>query len=89
MDKPMKPRRRYVMRPPRVPPGTEAPGQRELLAIREVVHAFLLADRPDEAFQFDVAEFGALGAQFLGKQEARGTFGIKNRGIELDELHVT
>ena len=49
----MKPRRRYAVRtPPPTPPGTEVAGQREMLAVREVVHAFLNADRPDEAFQF-------------------------------------
>ncbi|HVZ48575.1 MAG TPA: GAF domain-containing protein [Gemmatimonadaceae bacterium] len=51
----MKPRRRYVVRTPPRPPGealAEAAGQREMLAVREVVHAFLNADRPQEALQF-------------------------------------
>lgn len=52
----MKPRRRYVTRTsPRTPvqtPGADVPGQREMLAVREVVHASLNADRPQEALQF-------------------------------------
>lgn len=48
----MKPRRRYVVRTPLRPPGADVPGQREMLAVREVVHAFLNADRPQEALQF-------------------------------------
>lgn len=40
------------MRAPSRPPGAELPGQREMLAVREVVHAFLNADRPQEALQF-------------------------------------
>lgn len=46
------PRRRYVTRTPFAPPVAESPGQRELIAVREIVHAFLRADRPDDVFQF-------------------------------------
>jgi signal transduction histidine kinase len=46
------PRRRYVTRAPFTPPATETVGQRELVAVREIVHAFLRADRPDDVFQF-------------------------------------
>lgn len=53
------------MRPPPLPPGAETPGQRELNAVREVVHAFLLADHPDEAFQFALDRVGpVVGASF-------------------------
>ncbi|MBM4194356.1 MAG: GAF domain-containing protein [Gemmatimonadetes bacterium] len=39
--------------------------QRELLAIREVVHAFLNAERPEEAFQFALDRVGpVVGASF-------------------------
>ena len=41
------------------------PGQRELLAVREVVHAFLHADRPEDAFQFALDRVGpVVGASF-------------------------
>ncbi len=61
----MKPRRRYVVRrSPRLP-GEPLPWQRELLAVREVVHAFLGADRPQEAFQFALDRVGPVaGAAF-------------------------
>jgi GAF domain-containing protein len=43
----------------------EAPGQRELTAVREIVHAFLHADRPEEAFQFALDRVGpVIGASF-------------------------
>lgn len=48
----MKPRRRYVVRTRAHAPAAEAPNQREMLAVREVVHAFLNADHPQEAVQF-------------------------------------
>lgn len=61
----MKPRRRYVVRRSPRPPGEPLPGQRELLAVREVVHAFLSADRPQEAFQFALDRVGpVVGAAF-------------------------
>jgi GAF domain-containing protein len=60
-----KPRRRYAQRIPPPPPGAEIPGQRELLAIREIVHAFHHADRPEEAFQFALDRVGpVVGASF-------------------------
>ncbi len=53
------------MRTPPAPPGAEVPGQREMLAVREVVHAFLHADRPEEAFQFALDRVGpVVGASF-------------------------
>lgn len=43
----------------------ETPGQRELLAVREIVHAFLHADRPEEAFQFALDRVApVVGASF-------------------------
>lgn len=61
----MKPRRRYVLRRPPLPLGDEAPGQRELAAVQDVVHAFLNADRPEEAFQFALDRVGpVVGAAF-------------------------
>lgn len=63
----MKPRRRYVVRARRQTPGVvvDSPGQRELLAVREIVHAFLYADRPEEAFQFALDRVGpVVGASF-------------------------
>jgi signal transduction histidine kinase len=46
------PRRRYATRVPFTAPVAEPSGQRELAAVREIVHAFLRADRPDDVFQF-------------------------------------
>ena len=47
-----------------VPDSTES-GLRELIAIREIVHAFLTADRPEEVFQFALDRVGPLvGASF-------------------------
>jgi signal transduction histidine kinase len=41
------------------------PGLRELIAIREIVHAFLTADRPEEVFQFALDRVSPLvGASF-------------------------
>ncbi len=46
------------------PDGTDS-GLRELIAIREIVHAFLTADRPEEVFQFALDRVGPLvGASF-------------------------
>jgi signal transduction histidine kinase len=51
-------------RPRSVPESTE-PGLRELIAIREIVHAFLTADRPEEVFQFALDRVSPLvGASF-------------------------
>src|SRR5579871_4301593 len=41
-----------------------------------------------KAIQFDVAQVRAFHPQCLGQQEARCFLQIKDRGIELDELHV-
>lgn len=61
-------RRRYVERSRSAlptPTSAEVPGQRELLAVREIVHAFLHADRPEEAFQFALDRVGpVVGAAF-------------------------
>lgn len=56
----MKPRRRYVTRTPASPVGIEVPGQREMLAVGEIAHAFLHADRPEEAFQFALDRVGPV-----------------------------
>ena len=56
----MKPRRRYVTRAPAAPVGVDVPGQREMLAVGEIVHAFLHADRPEEAFQFALDRVGPV-----------------------------
>lgn len=46
-------------------PPAEIQGQRELLAVREIVHAFLHVDRPEEAFQFALDRVGpVVGASF-------------------------
>jgi signal transduction histidine kinase len=51
-------------RPRSVPESTES-GLRELIAIREIVHAFLTADRPEEVFQFALDRVSPLvGASF-------------------------
>ncbi|MFL5607590.1 MAG: ATP-binding protein [Gemmatimonadaceae bacterium] len=48
----------------RTPTSTES-GVRELIAIREIVHAFLTADRPEEVFQFALDRVSPLvGASF-------------------------
>ena len=36
-------------------PAVEPPGQQDLVAVREIVHAFLRADRPEDVFQFALA----------------------------------
>ena len=44
---------------------TSESGLRELIAIREIVHAFLTADRPEEVFQFALDRVSPLvGANF-------------------------
>ena len=51
-------------RPRSVPESTDS-GLRELIAIREIVHAFLTADRPEEVFQFALDRVSPLvGASF-------------------------
>ncbi|MBW8768248.1 MAG: GAF domain-containing sensor histidine kinase [Gemmatimonadetes bacterium] len=50
---------------PRIVPESTEPGLRELIAIREIVHAFLTADRPEEVFQFALDRVSPLvGASF-------------------------
>jgi signal transduction histidine kinase len=49
----------------RTPTVTTESGVRELIAIREIVHAFLTADRPEEVFQFALDRVSPLvGASF-------------------------
>ena len=49
----------------RTPSETTESGLRELIAIREIVHAFLTADRPEEVFQFALDRVSPLvGASF-------------------------
>jgi signal transduction histidine kinase len=49
----------------RVMPDSTESGVRELIAIREIVHAFLTADRPEEVFQFALDRVSPLvGASF-------------------------
>ncbi|HEX7977566.1 MAG TPA: GAF domain-containing sensor histidine kinase [Gemmatimonadaceae bacterium] len=50
---------------PRIVAESTEPGLRELIAIREIVHAFLTADRPEEVFQFALDRVSPLvGASF-------------------------
>jgi len=46
------PRRRYATRTSFAPAVAEPPAHRELVAVREIVNAFLRADRPEDVFQF-------------------------------------
>ena len=49
----------------RNPTDTSDSGLRELIAVREIVHAFLTADRPEEVFQFALDRVSPLvGASF-------------------------
>ena len=49
----------------RIVPDNSESGLRELIAIREIVHAFLTADRPEEVFQFALDRVSPLvGASF-------------------------
>jgi signal transduction histidine kinase len=49
----------------RIVPDSSDSGLRELIAIREIVHAFLTADRPEEVFQFALDRVSPLvGASF-------------------------
>ncbi len=59
------PRRRYVTRTPFAPTVAEPAAQRELVAVREIVHAFLRADRPEDVFQFALDRVSpVVGASF-------------------------
>lgn len=59
------PRRRYATRTPRTPVAAEPPAHRELVAVREIVHAFLRADRPEDVFQFALERVSpVVGASF-------------------------
>ncbi|HET9011045.1 MAG TPA: GAF domain-containing sensor histidine kinase [Gemmatimonadaceae bacterium] len=50
---------------PRATPESTESGVRELIAVREIVHAFLTADRPEEVFQFALDRVSPLvGATF-------------------------
>lgn len=50
---------------PRLSLPNADPGVRELIAVREIVHAFLTADRPEEVFQFALDRVSPLvGAAF-------------------------
>lgn len=58
-------RRRYATRTPRTPVAAEPPAHRELVAVREIVHAFLRADRPEDVFQFALERVSpVVGASF-------------------------
>ena len=49
----------------RTPPNATDVGVRELMAVREIVHAFLTADRPDDVYQFALDRVAPLvGATF-------------------------
>ena len=59
------PRRRYATRMPLTPPLTEPQALRELLAVRDVVHAFVRADRTEDVFQFALDRISpVVGASF-------------------------
>src|ERR1700690_4105448 len=62
------PRRRYATakkNAPFAPAVAEPPAHRELIAVREIVHAFLRADRPEDVFQFALDRVSpVVGASF-------------------------
>ena len=62
------PRRRYATVSKKAPFAAavaEPPAQRELIAVREIVHAFLRADRPEDVFQFALDRVSpVVGASF-------------------------
>src|ERR1035437_5754569 len=59
------PRRRYVTRPRFAPAVTEPAAQGDLLAVREITHALLRADPPEDVFQFALDRVSPLaGASF-------------------------
>ena len=58
-------RRRYATRMPPPPRVAEPHDERELAAVREIVHAFLHADRSDDVFQFALDRISPIvGAPF-------------------------
>ena len=58
-------RRRYATRTPITQPPLEQPGHRELVTVREIIHAFLRADRPEDVFQFALDRVSpVVGASF-------------------------
>ena len=59
------PRRRYASRTPFQPSVAEPAGLKELVAVREIVHTLLRADRPDDVFQFALDRVSpVVGASF-------------------------
>ena len=57
----------------RIPVDTQDTAIRELVAVREIVHAFLTADRPEEVFQFALERVSPLvGASFASVYLAEG-----------------
>lgn len=59
------PRRRYVTRPRVTPALAEPAAPRDLLAVREITHALLRADRPEDVFQFALDRISPVaGASF-------------------------
>ena len=61
----MPPSTELVNERPRAAPESSESGVRELIAVREIVHAFLTADRPEEVFQFALDRVSPLvGATF-------------------------
>ncbi len=61
----MPPRRRYSTRPAAPRPAAEVAGHGQLEAVREIVHAFLRAERPEEVFQFALDRVSpVVGASF-------------------------
>lgn len=70
------PRRRYAARvhTPFSPPAAEPLGQRELAAVREIAHAFIRADRPEDVFQFALDRISpVVGASFASVYLTDGT----------------
>jgi len=70
------PRRRYAARvhTPFSPPTAEPLGQRELAAVREIAHAFIRADRPEDVFQFALDRISpVVGASFASVYLTDGT----------------
>jgi signal transduction histidine kinase len=71
------PRRRYATRSPLPPLVADPQAQRALFAVREIVHAFIRADRPEEVFQFalDRVSF-VVGASFAAAYLVDGASGL-------------
>jgi len=58
-------RRRYTSRTTMPMPAVESTGLKDLVAVREIVHAFLRADRPEDVFQFALDRVSpVVGASF-------------------------